>query len=188
VQLSAAARRSIAAAAAAIGCAPASGPSSVSPSPDPSAATPAPDFSASELAGKPFHLRDHLGKEVIVLDFWATYCEPCKAEFPHLQSMYERDRDRGLLVVGVSMDGPETAADVSAFVRRFELGFPVVVDEDSRIASLYNPKKSMPLSVIIDRTGRIGVVREGFNPGDEKLVALDVEAALAQPRPPSPPR
>jgi peroxiredoxin len=174
-------RRWIATAATAIGCAPASGPPSVSPPFASDTATSAPDFSASELAGKPFHLRDHLGKEVIVLDFWATYCEPCKAEFPHLRSLYDQDKERGLLVVGVSMDGPETAADVLAFARRFELDFPVVLDEDSRIASLYNPKKSMPLSVIIDRSGRIAVVREGFSPGDEKLVALDVDRALAEP-------
>ncbi|MGA3122003.1 MAG: TlpA disulfide reductase family protein [Polyangiaceae bacterium] len=186
MQLKAAAHISMVVAAA-IGCSPASGSLSAAPSPDlspdRSTATSAPDFSASELAGKPFHLRDHIGKEVIVLDFWATYCEPCKSEFPHLRSMYKKDRDRGLLVVGVSMDGPETAADVSAFVRRFELDFPVVLDEDSRIARLYNPKKSMPLSVIIDRTGRIAVVREGFSPGDEKLVALDVERALSEPQP-----
>ncbi|MGD0673895.1 MAG: TlpA disulfide reductase family protein [Polyangiaceae bacterium] len=185
MQLKAIARLAIAASAT-VGCAPASGPLAVSEPRGPSTvtATAAPDFSASELGGKPFHLRDHVGKEVILLDFWATYCEPCKSEFPHLRSMYQKDRDRGLLVVGVSMDGPETAADVPAFVRRFELDFPVVVDDDSRIASLYNPKKSMPLSVIIDRTGRIAVIREGFSPGDEKLVADDVERALAEPQPP----
>jgi peroxiredoxin len=186
VQLNAAAPISIAVAAA-IGCAPASGPLSATPPPDlpsdRSTATSAPDFSASELGGKLFHLRDHIGKEVIVLDFWATYCEPCKSEFPHLRSLYQKDRDRGLLVVGVSMDGPETSADVSAFVRRFELDFPIVLDEDSRIARLYNPKKSMPLSVIVDRTGRIAIVREGFSPGDEKLIALDVERVLSDPQP-----
>jgi peroxiredoxin len=172
------------AAAGAIGCAAASGASAVRAPAGQGTATYAPDFSAPALDGKAFHMSDHLGKEVIVLDFWATYCEPCKAEFPHLRSMVEKDRGRGLLVVGVSMDGPETTADVSAFVRRFELNFPVVLDEDSRIASLYNPKKSMPLSVLIDRSGRIAVVREGYSPGDERLVELDVERALAEPQPP----
>jgi thiol-disulfide isomerase/thioredoxin len=116
---------------------------------------------------------------VVLLDFWSTYCEPCKAEFPHLHAMYEADRAKGLLVVGVAMDGPETVADVPSFVKRFELDFPVVTDEDSRIASLYNPKKSMPLSVLIDKAGHIVTVREGYNPGDEKLVSADVDKALA---------
>jgi peroxiredoxin len=94
--------------------------------------------------------------------------------------MYDSQRARGLLVVGIAMDGPETVADVPSFVKRFELDFPVVTDEDSRIASLYNPKKSMPMGVLVDRTGRITAVREGYTPGDEKLVAADVEKALAE--------
>lgn len=76
------------------------------------------------------------------------------------------------------MDGPETVADVHAFVTRFGLEFPVVTDEDSRIASLFNPKKSMPLSVLIGRSGHVVAVREGYNPGEEKLLAADVAKEL----------
>jgi peroxiredoxin len=148
------------------------------------AGTIAPDFTGRDLAGKTFRLSDHLGKEVVLLDFWSTYCEPCKAEFPHLRSMFDEAKGKGLLVVGVAMDGPETVADIPAFVKRMDIDFPVVVDEDSRIASLYNPKKSMPLSVLIDKAGHIAVVREGYNPGDEKLVATDVARALDPTGPP----
>ncbi len=143
-----------------------------------SAGTMAQDFTGRDVQGKTFRLSDHLGAQVILLDFWATFCEPCKAEFGHLQDLVARDARKGLLVVGVSMDGPETSADVPAFVKRFGLTFPVVIDDDSRIASLYDPKKSMPLSVLIDRGGHVIAVREGYNPGDEKLVDADVEGAL----------
>jgi peroxiredoxin len=141
--------------------------------------TVAPDFTARDVDGKTFRLSDHVGKKVVLLDFWSTFCEPCKAEFPHLRALYEADRDKGLLVIGVAMDGPETIADVPAFVKRFDLGFPVLTDDDSRIASLYDPKKSMPFSVLIGRDGRILAVREGYNPGEEKLVEADVDKALA---------
>jgi peroxiredoxin len=141
-------------------------------------ATVAPDFTARDVDGKTFRLSDHLGKEVVLLDFWSTFCEPCKAEFPHLGAMYQKEKSRGLLVVGVAMDGPESVADVPAFVKRYGIAFPIVIDDDSRIASLYDPKKSMPLSVLVARSGRIVVVREGYNPGDEKLVAADVAKAL----------
>ena len=154
---------------------PAAGTGGVSP-----AGTVAPDFTGRDLQGKTFRLSDHLGKDVILLDFWSTYCEPCKAEFPHLRTMYDQARAKGLLVVAVAMDGPETAADIPAFVKRMDIDFPVVLDDDSRIASLYNPKKSMPLSVLISKTGRISVVREGYNPGDEKLVQADVTKELDQ--------
>jgi|CZKU01.1.fsa_nt_gi peroxiredoxin len=150
------------------------------------AGTIAPDFTASDIDGKTFRLSDHLGKSVVLLDFWSTFCEPCKAEFPHLRALYDDDKSKGLLIVGVAMDGPETIADVHAFVKRFELDFPVVTDDDSRIASLYDPKKSMPLSVLIARNGHIVVVREGYNPGEEKLVAADVAKELAAPETPAP--
>jgi peroxiredoxin len=145
-----------------------------------STATAAPDFTGRDLDGKTFRLSDHLGKDVVLLDFWSTYCEPCKAEFPLLGAMYEKSKHDGLLVVGVAMDGPETMADVPAFVKRMGIQFPIVVDDDSHIASMYNPKKSMPFSVLIERAGRIAVVREGYSPGDEKLVEADVARALSR--------
>ena len=149
------------------------------PSAAKSSPTIAPDFTARDVQGRTFRLSDHLGKEVILLDFWATYCEPCKAEFPHLRALYEQSRDRGFLIVGIAMDGPESSAEVPAFVNRYSLTFPVVLDDDSSIAGLYNPKRSMPLSVLVDRNGHVVRVREGYNPGDERLVKEDVLGALA---------
>ncbi len=98
---------------------------------------------------------------------------------PHLRAINDDNREKGKLVVGVAMDGPESIADVPAFVRRYGVDFPIVLDDDSHIASLYDPKKSMPLSVLIARDGRILTVREGYNPGEEKLIAADVAKALA---------
>ena len=136
------------------------------------------DFTARDVDGNTFRLADHLGKEVILLDFWSTYCEPCKAEFPHLRALYETNKVRGLIVVGVAMDGPESIAEVPAFVKRYRVEFPVVLDEDSRIASLYDPKKSMPFSVLIGRDQRTAAVREGYSPGDEKFIEADVTRVL----------
>jgi peroxiredoxin len=153
-------------------------PQSTADSPSSASGTVAPDFTGRDVTGKAFRLGDHAG-EVVLLDFWATFCEPCKAEFPHLRALYDRDRTAGLLVVGVAMDGPETVADVPAFVKRFDVDFTVLTDQDSRITSLYNPKKSMPLSVLIDRTGHVVAVREGYTPGDEKQIVADVDRTLA---------
>jgi peroxiredoxin len=136
------------------------------------------DFSARDIDGRTHRLADHLGKRAILLNFWATWCEPCVAEFPHLRRLYETNKDHGLVVFGVSMDGPETVANVGAFVRRNRLTFPILLDEDSQIAALYNPKKSAPLSVLIDKRGRISAIREGFNPGDEELLARDIAKML----------
>lgn len=136
------------------------------------------DFSAPDIDGKTFRLANYLGKNVILLNFWQTWCEPCVAEFPHLRRMYEANKSKGFVMFGVAMDGPETVANVPAFVRRNQLNFPVLLDEDSHVAAVYNPKKSVPLSVLIDRSGKIVSIREGYNPGDEEYLARDVAKVL----------
>ncbi len=143
------------------------------------AGTMATDFAVRDTTGRTFRLSDHLGKDVVLLDFWATWCEPCMAEMPHLEQIYEDNKAKGFLVVALSMDGPETVADVPMFAKRHNMTFPVVLDEDSRVVSIYNSKRSAPLSVLIDRSGRVVWVRESYNSGDEKLVQADVEKALA---------
>ncbi|MBX3207440.1 MAG: TlpA family protein disulfide reductase [Labilithrix sp.] len=139
------------------------------------------DFSARDTEGKTVRLSTYLGKQVILLNFWQTWCEPCVAEFPHLRKMYEANKAKGFVMFGVAMDGPETVANVPAFAQRNQLNFPVLLDEDSHVAAVYNPKKSAPLSVLIDRSGKIAVIREGYNPGDEEYLAADVAKVLDAP-------
>jgi peroxiredoxin len=143
-----------------------------------SSGTVASDFSARDTQGKTHRLADYLGKKAIVINFWATWCEPCVAEFPHLRRLYTEHKDQGLIILGVAMDGPETVANVPAFVSRNQINFPVLLDEDSQVAAIYNPKKSAPLSVLIDKQGRISTIREGYNPGDEDFLARDVAKLL----------
>jgi peroxiredoxin len=136
------------------------------------------DFSARDTEGKTVKLSEHLGKDVVLLNFCATWCEPCVQEFPHLRKMYEANKAKGFIILAIAMDGPETVANVPAFARRNQLNFPMLTDEDSRIASLYNPKKSAPLSVLIDKSRKIVAIREGYNSGDEEFLAKDVAKAL----------
>lgn len=140
--------------------------------------TPAADFTGQDIDGKSITLSDHLSKEVVLLNFCASWCEPCLQEFPHLRRMYEANRARGLYVMAISMDGPESVANVPAFARRNQLNFPMVIDSDSRISALYNPKKAAPLTVLIDRRGKIAYVREGYTAGDEVTLAAEIEKAL----------
>ena len=86
----------------------------------------------------------------------------------------------GFVVLGISMDGPETIASVAPFARQYNLTFPMLLDEETKVVAVYNPKRTAPLSVLIDRGGRIARVRQGYNPGDETLIAADVKQLLAQ--------
>jgi peroxiredoxin len=145
-----------------------------------SSSSSATDFTLRDLEGKTVRLSDFLNKDVILLDFWATWCVSCGAELPHLESLYRSHRDKGFVVLGIDIDGPETVAQVGSFARRYDLTFPVLLDEETRVVGLYNPKRVAPMTILIDRRGRIARVRNGYNAGDERLIAQDVQNLLAQ--------
>ena len=135
------------------------------------------DFTLHDVDGQTVRLSDYTGK-VVLIDFWATWCVPCEAEIPHLESLYGANKDKGLVVLGISMDGPETIAAVGPFARKYNLSFPVLLDEETRVVGIYNQKRTAPLSVLIDRGGKIARVRSGYSAGDEKLIADDVQKLL----------
>lgn len=142
--------------------------------------TVATDFTTRDLEGKTVRLGEYLGKKAILLDFWTTFCDPCLHELPHLRKLYEANKDKGFVVVAVSMDGPDTVGQVPDFAKRNRMTFPVWLDEDSHVSNIYNPKKSAPLSVLINREGKVVRIHEGFNAGDEEVLAKEVEAILSQ--------
>ena len=106
----------------ALGLAGCSGPSATSAGPETAGSEPKgggskpPDFELSALDGSSVRLSDHLGKEVILVDFWATFCDPCMAAMPHLDELYKKHKAEGLLILGVSIDGPDSVAQVKATV------------------------------------------------------------------------
>jgi peroxiredoxin len=138
---------------------------------------PASDFTLRDVDGKDVRLSDYQGK-VVLIDFWATWCVPCEAEIPHLLRIFNENQSKGFVVLGISMDGPETLANVAPFARRYNLTFPVLLDEETKVVGVYNPKRTAPLSVLIDKQGRISRVRQGYDAGDEKLIEEDVKKLL----------
>jgi cytochrome c biogenesis protein CcmG/thiol:disulfide interchange protein DsbE len=112
----------------------------------------APDFALPDLAGRTVHLKDFRGK-VVVLDFWATWCAPCKLEIPHFAELMKRHGEKGLEIVGVAMD--ETGADVvKPFVQRNELRYHVLLGDDYT-ANRFGGVNALPTTFVIDRGGHI---------------------------------
>ena len=142
-----------------------------------SAARP-PDFELPRLDGGTERLSDHFGKDVVLVDFWATFCKPCLRAMPDLDGLYRARRERGFVVLGVSIDGPGSTADVQAEVSRLGVSFPILLDQESRAVALYNPRASAPFSVLIGRDGRVLVQREGYTSGAHASIEHDVDAAL----------
>jgi peroxiredoxin len=136
------------------------------------------DFALRDTEGRLVRLSDHRGK-VVLVNFWATWCVPCAAELPHLQRLYEAYGDQGFVVLAISMDGPESVAEVVPRARRYGLTFPVLLDEETRVVAEYNPKRSAPFTTLIGRDGAVAKTREGYSAGDEIAIEADVQALLA---------
>jgi peroxiredoxin len=136
------------------------------------------DFELPGLDGRSVRLSEHLGKEVVLIDFWATFCKPCLLAMPHLDALYRKYESQGFVVLGISIDGPDSIAEVKNEVKRLGVSFPILLDQETRVIGLYNPRASAPFSVLIGRDGAILHKREGYTTGDANAVERDVEAAL----------
>lgn len=168
----------LACAAAGCGPEPAQGPAPQTPGAPQKSGASAPDFALKSTEGKTVRLSDYLGKNVVLIDFWSTTCDPCLAEMPYLVDLYKAKKDRGFVVLAVSLDGPESLADVNRVAHDKEMVFPVLLDEETTVVARYNPKREMPFSVLIDKSGTIVQKKAGYTPGDEKGLAAEVDKAL----------
>ena len=114
--------------------------------------SPAPVFSFRDLEGKTFRLADYRGKPVMI-DFWATWCGPCRASLPELSTLQERYRQKGLVVIGLSLDDLD-AQTVRRFAEKMQLRIRLGM-ADEKVLDLYGPIRSIPTTIFIDRNGRL---------------------------------
>jgi peroxiredoxin len=134
---------------------------------------PAPEFALKDANGKTVHLEDYKGK-VVLLDFFATWCGPCKIEIPWFMEMERKNKDRGFAVLGVSMDD-EGWDIVKPFLAELGVNYRVVIGNDST-AQLYGGVDALPTTFLIDRNGKIASVHIGlagkkdFEDGIEQLL------------------
>ena len=121
----------------------------------------APAWELKDVDGKTVKSSDFAGK-VVVLDFWATWCPPCKAEIPGFVELQKQYGDKGLVIVGVSLDeqGPEV---VTPFMKQFSINYPVVMG-DAKIVQAFGGIRGIPTTFVIDRSGKIVSGHVGFAP------------------------
>jgi thiol-disulfide isomerase/thioredoxin len=134
----------------------------------------APEIGLEDLNGRPVRLSSLRGK-VLIVDFWASWCAPCREEMPVLNRLQERYREQGLVVIGVNVDN--NVRNARTFLRRTPVQFRIVHDPGKDVADRYNPPR-MPSSYIVDRRGVIRHVHEGFRSGDAATIEREVRALL----------
>jgi len=136
----------------------------------------APSFALKDLAGKPISTESLKGK-VVLLDFWATWCVPCRKSLPELQALHQKHAGRGFSVVGVSIDEGDPAK-VKKFVTAKEITYSVAVDSDENPAWKSFHVKAVPAAYLIDREGRIVAHWTGA-PANRKELEMKLEELLA---------
>src|SRR5580704_7437519 len=146
----------------------------------------APEFVLKDSDGKTVHLSDYKGK-VVLLDFWATWCAPCKVEIPWFMEFEQQYKDKGFAVLGVSMDEDGWTA-VKPYLERIKVNYRIVLGND-KVGDQYGGVDSLPTTFLIDRQGRIAATHVGLSGGKEdfrnditNLLAASRAGVTAAPR------
>jgi peroxiredoxin len=124
---------------------------------------PAPDFNLAARGGKSLALRELRG-QVIMINFWATWCGPCRQEMPLLEQMYRKYQPMGFTMLGVNVEPDPSGAE--DWLKETPVSFPILFDKENRVSKLYNVS-GMPSSVLIDRKGNVRYLHRGYKSGDE---------------------
>lgn len=137
----------------------------------------APEFALDRLDGESMALSEARGK-VVVVNLWASWCPPCRAEMPALERLYEAYRDKGLEVLAVNMTAQDNLGDARSFVEQYGLSFPILIDSGGLVANLYH-LRALPTTFFIDRDGVIQRVVIG-GPLSEVSLRSSVETLLEE--------
>jgi peroxiredoxin len=136
----------------------------------------APDFTLPTVNGPNLRLQEQRGR-VVMVNFWATWCGPCRVEMPHLNRLYEKYRSSGFVLLGVNIDeNPRAAADLAG---KLGMKFPVLLDTDKKVSRLYD-LGTMPSTVLIDRDGRVRYVHRGYRDGYEDTYDKQIRELLRE--------
>jgi peroxiredoxin len=127
---------------------------------------PMPAFSLKDAEGQTVHAADYKGK-VVLLDFWATWCGPCKIEIPWFIDFQREFKDQGLAVVGVSMDEDGWKV-IKPYVQNMKMNYRVLLGDDA-VSTAYGGLDSLPTTLLIDRRGKIAAVHVGVSQGKEEF-------------------
>ena len=136
----------------------------------------APAFTLQALDGRTVTLAQFKG-DVVMINFWASWCGPCRQEMPLLDSIYKQYKDMGFTLIGVNVEPDSHNAD--AWLKKTPVSYPILSDPKSQVSQLYQVQ-AMPTTVIVDRQGVVRFVHNGYLPGDENQYMNSIRALIVQ--------
>jgi peroxiredoxin len=139
-------------------------------------ASPAPPFTLASRGGRDVSLAQYRG-QVVMINFWASWCGPCRQEMPLLEGIYKKYRGAGFTMLGVNVEPDSKAAD--EWLKQTPVSFPILYDRDSKVSKLYDVA-GMPSTVIIDRSGKLRMLHRGYKPGDENEYLDSIRALIRE--------
>ena len=137
---------------------------------------PAPQFTLSARSGQDVSLAQYHG-QVVMINFWASWCGPCRQEMPLLESIYKKYNRLGFTLLGVNVEPDSKAAN--DWLKDTPVSFPILYDRDSKVSKLYDVA-GMPSTVIIDRSGKLRKIHRGYKPGDENEYLDSIRALVRE--------
>ena len=138
--------------------------------------TAAPDFSLAEMAGKAVNLGQFKG-QVVMINFWASWCGPCRKEMPVLEQLHRKYKPLGFTLLGVNVE-PDSN-DAIEWLKGTPVSFPILLDTESKVSKLY-AVQGMPSTVIVDRKGQVRFVHRGYSAGDENEYLNQIRALVRE--------
>ena len=138
-----------------------------------------PDLELKDLNHQYVRLKDVRGKQLTVVDFWATWCKPCLASIPKINQLATEFQSKGVAFWGINIDSPRNQSKVKPFVRSMNIGYPVFLDGDQEVMDNLNVSV-MPTLLILDHKGKIRFFHEGYQPGDETIIRQTIQQLLSQ--------
>ncbi len=124
---------------------------------------PAPDFTLKSSSGENLKLSEQQG-DVVMINFWASWCGPCRQEMPLLEALYQKYKDLGFTIWGVNVE--EDSSSAKNLLKDISVNFPILFDNENKVSKLYN-LIAMPSTVLVDRDGNQRFFHAGYRPGDE---------------------
>lgn len=137
---------------------------------------PAPDFTLKSNTGKNIRLSDLRG-QVVMINFWASWCGPCRQEMPILDDLYKRYSKLGFTLIGVNVE--QDSSKANAYLKDIPVSFPILYDTGNLTSKLYNVN-AMPTTVMVDRNGNMRFIHHGYKPGYENDYKKQIKALIRE--------